>query len=134
MKELIKGTLIVDNILQKIFAINPNKGLYMFGYADNKYAVEIYNNFTNKEYLENLIKQALNIDDIILTKFVSYYRQIGTHYYKPLSKEYKSRLEFIKKAQHPQENIFVVGEVVAENQGWCEGALLSVHKILLFIK
>jgi hypothetical protein len=131
MKELIKGILVVDNILQKILAINPDKGLYMFGYADNKNANKIYNDFTNKEYLENLIKQALNIDDIKLTKFVSFYRHIGTHYYKPLDTTYKSLLDFIKHAQHPKENIFVVGEVVSENQGWCEGALLSVHKINL---
>ena len=46
--------------------------------------------------------------------------------------EYKSRKEFIKEAQHPTDNIWVVGEVVAEKQGWVEGALSSVEKISLF--
>ena len=130
MKELVKGILIVNNILQKILAINPDKGLYMCAYADNKNADKLYNNFINIEYLENLIKEALNIDAIKIIKFVSYYREIGTHYYKPLSNIYKSRLDFINQAQHPKENIIVVGEVVAEDQGWTEGALSSVNKIL----
>ena len=102
----------------------------MCAYADNKNADKLYNNFLNIEYLENLIKEALNIDAIKIIKFVSYYREIGTHYYKPLSNIYKSRLDFINQAQHPKENIIVVGEVVAEDQGWTEGALSSVNKIL----
>ena len=130
MKELVNGTLIVNNELQKIISINPDSGLYMCAYADNKNANKIYNNFTNIEYLENLIKNALNINDIKITKYVAYYRKIGTHYYKPLSNKYKTRLEFIKHAQHPSDNIYVVGEVVAQDQGWTEGALKSVHKIL----
>lgn len=130
MKELVNGTLIVNNELQKIISINPDSGLYMCAYADNKNANKIYNNFTNIEYLENLIKNALNINDIKITKYVAYYRKIGTHYYKPLSNKYKTRLEFIKHAQHPSDNIYVVGEVVAKDQGWTEGALKSVHKIL----
>jgi len=130
MKELVNGTLIVNNELQKIISINPDSGLYMCAYADNQNANKIYNNFTNIEYLENLIKNALSIDDIKITKYCAYYRKIGTHYYKPLSNKYKTRLEFIKHAQHPTENIYVVGEVVAQDQGWTEGALKSVHKIL----
>jgi monoamine oxidase len=49
-----------------------------------------------------------------------------------LPTEYKSRKEFIKEAQHPKDNIWVVGEVVAQKQGWVEGALSSVEKIDLF--
>jgi monoamine oxidase len=43
---------------------------------------------------------------------------------------YCSREEFIYRAQHPDPNVIVVGEVVANNQGWTEGALESVKKAL----
>ena len=69
-----------------------------------------------------------------ITDMVSFFWSEGTHYYKPLPIEYKSRKEFIKEAQHPTDNIWVVGEVVAEKQGWVEGALSSVEKISLFKK
>jgi len=38
----------------------------------------------------------------------------------------------IHKAQHPDENLWVIGECVALKQGWVEGALTSVDKINLF--
>jgi monoamine oxidase len=60
----------------------------------------------------------------------SFYWKYGTHYYKPLNKEYKSREDFIKKAQRPAENIYVVGELVSRNQGWTEGALESVNEVI----
>ena len=56
-----------------------------------------------------------------------FYWPIGTHYYQPLSNEYKNRKDFIDEAQHPLPNILVVGEVVALNQGWTQGALESVQ-------
>jgi len=33
-------------------------------------------------------------------------------------------------AQNPIENLFVVGEGLSRNQGWCEGAVESVEKII----
>jgi len=148
MKEKIHGTLIVNNELQKIIAIDPDEGLYMIGYADNKDANKLKNHIDNKlinhdvnklknhnskEYLENLIKKALNIDEIKLSKIVDYYRNIGTHYYKPMPNNFKSREEFIKQAQNPDKNIFVIGEVVSENQGWSNSALLTYHKIKKYL-
>jgi monoamine oxidase len=41
-----------------------------------------------------------------------------------------TRSQFIHKAQIPLPNLLVVGEVVAENQGWTEGALESVEKVV----
>jgi hypothetical protein len=132
MKEKINGTLIVNNELQKIIAINPDKGLYMIAYADNKDAIKLKNHI-DKEYLENLIKKALDIDEIKLSKIVNYYRDIGTHYYKPMPNNFKSREEFIKQAQNPDNNIFVIGEVVSENQGWTNSALGTYHKIKKYL-
>jgi monoamine oxidase len=45
-------------------------------------------------------------------------------------KKYKNRDEFIEEAQHPEDGILVVGEVVSHNQGWCEGALESVKAVV----
>jgi hypothetical protein len=43
------------------------------------------------------------------------------------SKKFETREEFIDAAQHPEEGILVVGEVVSKHQGWVEGALESVN-------
>jgi len=69
--------------------------------------------------------------DIKIKKLKEFFWDEGTHYFKPLSKDFKSRKDFIKKAQHPEKNLWVIGEVVALKQGWVEGALSSVHKISL---
>jgi len=129
MKEKVNGSLIVDNKLHKIISYDPDKGLYMIAYSDNKDAISLKKNADNKLYLEDLIKKSLNIEDVKLNKIVDYYHEIGTHYYKPLSNKYNSRLEFIKQAQNPDTNIYVIGEVVSENQGWVNSALDTYHKI-----
>ena len=152
MKEKIKGTTIVTNELQKMIPMDPDHGLYMIAYSDNKNAMKLkysmkqsivsenrsYNldklNYTDdKEYMTNLIKTAVGIPDLKLTKIVGFYRETGTHYYKPLNKTYSSRMEFIKQAQRPSKNIFVIGEVVSENQGWVNSALTTYHKIKNFL-
>jgi len=152
MKEKIKGTTIVTNELQKIIPMDPDHGLYMIAYSDNKNAMKIKNSMKqsivsedrsynldklnymdDKEYMTNLIKTAVGIPDLKLTKIVGFYREAGTHYYKPLKKTYSNRIEFIKQAQRPSKNIFVIGEVVSENQGWTNSALSTYHKIKNFL-
>ena len=54
-------------------------------------------------------------------------------HYNPL-KQWKTRQHFIDAAQHPMKDVVVVGEMVALNQGWVEGALESVHNGLLIKK
>ena len=153
MKEKIKGTMIVANELQKIIPIDPDNGLYMIAYSDNKNAIKIKNSMKqstvsedklynldkityvdDKEYITNLIKKSTGLMEMKLTKIVGFYRETGTHYYKPLNKIYSNRAEFIKKAQRPSKNIFVIGEVVSENQGWTNSALSTYHKIKNFLK
>ena len=38
--------------------------------------------------------------------------------------------EFVDKAQHPEQGILVVGELVSRYQGWAEGSLESVNAVL----
>ena len=142
IKKYIGSTIFVSGFLQKIIPINPNKGIYMIAYSDNKNANHLqkimkkYQNDKLKlyKYFENLLIKTLNINNkdkkiIKITNMRDYYWNIGTHYYLPLKKEYKNRNDYIKKAQHPAKNLFIVGECVALNQGWTEGALQSVENI-----
>lgn len=135
MKKHINGVTIVRTPLQKIIPMNPDKGLYMIAYSDNESAKVLHNYIKmhgkkkTHELLEAEIHDLFKIK-IEIKDSVYRYWPVGTHYYKPLPKQYTSREEFIEKAQRPRDNVYVVGEVVALEQGWCEGALDSVHQIL----
>jgi hypothetical protein len=136
MKEYVKGYTIVPGPLQKIIPMNENKGVYMIAYSDNenasflkKYLEDIPK---NREMFCDLLENALGIPNksLELVAIKDYYWPIGTHYYTPLSNKYENREEFIRKAQHPENGILVVGEVVSDNQGWTNGALSSVKAVL----
>jgi hypothetical protein len=128
----------------------------MIAYADNKYANYLHNiikkNYIKKNYIkkynknnyviikkknlnlffENLLEKSLNNENnnkIKISSIMEIYWKIGTHYYLPLSNKYINRNDFIKKAQHPYKNLFVIGEMVALDQGWTNGALKSVENI-----
>jgi hypothetical protein len=106
----------------------------MIAYTDNEGAIalkdHIENNKTNRLFFENLLEQSLGIpsNSLDLIAIKGFYWPIGTHYYTKLI-GYKTRDEFIYKAQHPLSGILVVGEMVSLNQGWTEGALESVEAV-----
>jgi hypothetical protein len=137
MKEYEKGYTCLPGPLQKIIPMNPDDGIYMIAYNDNKNTLALKNNLENtrenRELYCELIEKSLGIQagslDIIAIK--DFYWPVGTHYYKPLNiSAYKDRTEFIDAAQYPEKGILVVGEVVSRNQGWVEGALDSVRSVL----
>lgn len=138
MKEYVKkGITVVLGPLQKIIPINPDNGIYMISYSDNNNAValkkHLENTRENRDLFCELLEKTLGIPEntLHLTAIKAYYWPIGTHYYKPLNKRlYNNRNDFIKKAQHPEDGVLVVGEVVSNNQGWTEGALESVKAVL----
>jgi hypothetical protein len=107
----------------------------MIVYSDNQDAKKLAryreNTAKNREILCNYLEKALAIppNTLSMTDMCDYYWKIGTHYYTPLDKSYSSRSEFIKKAQRPFPNMFVVGEMISRNQGWVEGALDSVERV-----
>jgi len=119
---------VVNSELRKVIPVKDD--VYTIAYSDNKDAISLKSKGTS--YFEELLSKDFN-KDIKITNVKKFFWEEGTHYYKPLI-GYKSRKEFIKDAQHPKNNIWVVGEVVAERQGWVEGALSSVEKISLFKK
>lgn len=138
MKQHINRFTFVEDPLQRIIPMDVDKGVYMIAYNDNNNATtlkhHLENNDINRRLYEMLLESSLDIPsntlEIIAIK--SYYWPIGTHYYKPLNKQlYASRKEFMKKAQHPEKDILVIGEAVSRNQGWTEGALESVEAIFV---
>ena len=140
MKKYSPVYTIVSGPLQKIIPINADKGVYMIAYNDNDNAKLLHeyleNNTKNRSIFEKMVEKSLGIsenDNAIGLKIIAikdYYWPIGTHYYEPLKNTNKSRDEFVKEAQHPEKGMLVVGEAVSRYQGWTEGALESVEKVL----
>ena len=126
----------VDFPIQKIIPMDAEKGVYMIVYNDNANTLALKkrceNSAQNRKFYENLLEDvlALSKGSLHLIAIRSFYWKYGTHYYKPLADNYKTREEFIRKAQRPCENVYVVGELVSRNQGWTEGALESVVEII----
>jgi len=134
MKEYLPVTMVVPGPIHKIIPMNPDNGVYMIAYSDNTDAMKLEkyseNNEKNRAFFCRLIEKSVGIppNSLELTEIIDFYWQIGTHFYKPLYN--KTRKEFIRIAQRPQPNMFVVGEMISTNQGWVEGALESVDSIL----
>jgi hypothetical protein len=136
MKSYVPGLLIVPGPLYKIIPINPNKGVYMIAYSDNVPATLLHkyakNTKYNRDSLARLLEKSIGIPNnmLDLENISEYYWSEGTHYFDPLRGIYKNRDYFLKIAQHPSENMWVVGEMVSKNQGWVEGALESVEAVI----
>jgi hypothetical protein len=137
MRQLIHGFTFVKPPIQRIIPMDPNKGVYMIAYNDNKNSLalkdHLENNQKNREFLSKMLDQVLNLqpNTLRLLSIKAYYWPIGTHFYKPLNRKlYKNRSEFVDHAQHPEKGMLVVGEAVSRNQGWTQGALESVQKVV----
>lgn len=137
LKEKIHGFTFLPHPLQKIIPMDPDAGIYMIAYNDNASALalrdHLENTNENKRLYESMLEQILDIPrgTLHIVGIRSYYWNIGTHYYKPLNTQlYRSRKEFLEKAQRPFEGILVVGEAFSRNQGWTEGALESVKEVV----
>jgi len=118
----IKNYTIINNFLQKIIPMGDK--IYMMSYSDNKQASNL-----NNMNVDIIRKKLEELFDVNVCKIAKYYWPCGTHYYKPL-KYFKDREEFLNIAQHPEENVFVIGDTVAFDQGWVEGALDSVRRLI----
>jgi thioredoxin reductase len=140
MKKYVTSfTVLEKGHLQKMIPMDPDKGVYMIAYSDNDHAKALKakgaleNTRKNCEMYSKWVVDALGIPastPLHIIAIKDYYWQTGTHYYEPLTKEFKSRGEFIHQAQHPMKGMVVVGEMVSRDQGWVEGALESVDKVI----
>ena len=140
MKKYVTSfTVLEKGHLQKMIPMDPDKGVYMVAYSDNQHARALKakgaleNTRKNCEMYSKWAADALGIPvstPLHIIAIKDYYWQTGTHYYEPLAKEFKSRAEFIRQAQHPDKGRVVVGEMVSRDQGWVEGALESVDAVV----
>lgn len=135
IKEKVQGVTVVEGPMQKIIPMNPDKGVYMIIYSDNKDADVFKKYFSNTRFnrdaLNRIFETSLGLEGKLhIESIKEFYWKNGTHYYKPLAPEFKNRQEFIRTAQHPCKNVLVVGEMISIHQGWVEGALESVHDSL----
>lgn len=154
INKYVKKHTILSSVLQNIIPIGKIKikdkediyGLYLIAYADNGNAQLLskymHDDGNNRSVLEDIICKSLGCIDIkgTLISIHGYYTYPGTHYYKYyhdnitggdiLEQSYQNRLNFIHKAQRPENNIFVVGELISMDQGWVEGALSSVEAVI----
>jgi hypothetical protein len=127
LKNIIQGTTIVSNLLQKIIPIQKDKGVYMIAYSDNAHA--LHGKSLSRSDISDLVREEFKLEQKPrILEMKKCFWEVGTHYYKPLPQPL-GRKEFIHWAQHPEPNIYVVGESVSLNQGWVEGALESVEKL-----
>ena len=101
----------------------------MISYSDNKVANRWKACSNVKKTIVQAIRRIFKMEVKVLKHKLIYWK-IGTQYFKPLSNEFKNREEFLSVAQNPIKNLFVVGEGLSINQGWCEGSVESVEKII----
>ena len=136
MEQVVLGKTFVPGSLHQV--IPYGNGIYMIAYTDNHGAVAlknyIQNTKSNRIFFERLVEKTLGIQEetLQIIAIKSFYWTIGTHYYTPLH-GFPNRESFIQEAQHPMKDVFVVGEMVSIHQGWVEGALESVHKVIHYI-
>jgi hypothetical protein len=136
MKRACPMTTVVPGPLHKIIPMNPDKGVYMIAYTDNKDSkiLDKYseNTLENRNVLCRLMEIAFDLESgcLSLLDMKDFFWPIGTHYYSPFEGNDQDRKNFIKNAQRPMHNLFVIGEMISLNQGWVEGALESVENIL----
>jgi hypothetical protein len=115
--------------------MNPDKGVYMIAYSDNKSATNLKPYLTdtskNRRLFADLVEKSLGLppQSLHIVGLKEFYWPIGTHYFEPLQ-DVDSRKEFLEKVQHPMPGMLVVGEAVSTYQGWVEGALESVQAVL----
>lgn len=129
----IKQLTCVDSVIQKIIPINIEKNIYMIAYADNENALELQK--ATRDQVIHMFKGVVG-EGVQVDKFKKAFWKTGTHYFPPLIEGFHSRDQFLKACQLPIEypGVAVVGEMVSHDQGWTQGALSSVNKIIGHLK
>lgn len=132
LKEKIQGVTVIPGPMQKVIPMNPDNGVYMVVYSDNNdadyFKKYFKNNEKNRTIINNLLEKSLQLEGKLhIENIKDFYWKNGTHYYAPLTDNFKNRQDFIKTAQRPDKNIIIVGELISIHQGWVEGALESVN-------
>jgi len=148
LDKLIPHTIIVPGPLHKIIPMSSTdkKSIFMIAYSDNEDAMKLKKYKDDKTKMCKILEKTFELDEkLVMDDIVSFYWDIGTHYFAPSEKINIPRNDFIEKVQFIRgmpdgesprantPNIFIVGEMISRNQGWVEGALESVENILRFL-
>lgn len=120
------GFVLLKSPLKKI--IHIHKKLYMVAYTEDKYA-KFVEDKTSRFFIEEL-RKIFDMPDLDYSTEIRIYWEEGTHYYKPLPVEYKTREEWLNNAKRPLQNVFVAGSMLSREQGWTLGAVQSIEDIL----
>jgi hypothetical protein len=137
MATVAPAATMVPSSLHRVIPMNKGNGLYMIAYTDNQGAVYLKNrganNAANRAFFCRLLEHCFGLQSntLSITALKGFYWPIGTHFYTPLSNHIRNRTAFIHAAQRPFPHMRVVGEAVSSNQGWVEGALESVEKVIV---
>lgn len=130
---------LVPGPFQKIIKISPN--ILMVSYSDNleaKYWAQTIIYLDKKSQIKkvetelaNLAKMSNELGKIKISKIddveIGYWNE-GVHYYKPVIGISLNKL--INRLSKPAKNIYVIGEIISKKQGWVEGAIESVDRII----
>ena len=131
---------ITDGPLRKTIVTNREKGVVLGCYSDDYYVNywhTILRDGSKNEILThiNVLYQKYDIPEAVDVVYKLW--EEGIHYYTPtlrqdldsVDREVILREKFI----HPSKNIYVCGEMVSIQQGWTEGALESVERLLTML-
>lgn len=122
---------MVPGIMSKILPITKN--ITMSSYTDSFNADDLRNYLINSSdklsTINTLVQNAIdgdpNIKIALASDYVYHYWENGIHYFKPGLKE-------ITEITHDHD-IYLVGEMTSDRQGWVEGAVRSVNKVCLLL-
>ena len=113
---LVKGYTVVANALQKVLPVAPEAGVYMVGYSDNASAMALLN--ARKADVERMLLEALG-KAVHIQKMRKVFWPQGTHYRRAdFRRDPACLLRPFRRSP-----VYVIGEAVARNNGWVEGAL-----------
>ena len=86
-----------------------------------------------EDLLIKLLKNIIKIDfDIKIDDIRIAYWKEGIHYFKP-QKDIKLK-NLVKNLSQPHDNFYVCGEMLSFKQGWVEGCIESVNRLITLIK
>jgi predicted NAD/FAD-dependent oxidoreductase len=116
-----------DNPLQKCFPMFDK--VWMISYSDNESAERM--NEMDSRQIKQWVETTMTGGVQVRGKEKKVFYPQGTHYFKPMPRRWKGdRDAYLRYIQNPVPGLSIVGEGFSRNQGWTEGALESVHKIM----
>jgi hypothetical protein len=115
--------ILANDSFKQIIPISKN--VLLAAYCDNTDALEALDKitlFTNEQLTDHINKIIHPHGKVspVKDRLIKFWNN-GTHYYKPGYLMEKNYLE--------ENNLFIVGEMVAWEQGWCQGSIHSVDNM-----